>query len=180
MSIEYIKKFIGDHFANGDKQDTLSYCQQIGSLMWPFHWHIYIWTLPILKVKVMHISTEHFSQTMTFGPNIAIANTYEVECGISTDIFTSDIGPLKSTRSRSCILDCEYLVGGDRWAKIAIANKLKSHTAFPLAYLHFTQAHFKGRGKGYAHLHLEYLTNGDGRSNYCCFKQKGSRIRPFG
>ena len=50
----------------------------------PFHWHIYIWQWPSLKVKfkVMHISTANFSQMVIDGANNAIANKYKVAYGL--------------------------------------------------------------------------------------------------
>ena len=40
-----------------EKRVKLYHCNQTGSHEWAFNWHIYIWPRPILKVKVMHIST---------------------------------------------------------------------------------------------------------------------------
>ena len=42
------------------------------------------------------------SQMVTDSTNIATANTFEVACGLSTGIFTFDLGPLQSLGSRSC------------------------------------------------------------------------------
>ena len=37
----------------------------------------------------------------------------------------------------------------------------KSHPAFPLAYLHWTLTHSKGKVQGHAHFDCEYFANGD-------------------
>ena len=48
------------------------------SRMWPFDWHIYVWSWPIPKtmIKVGHISTVNISETVTDMANIAIANKF--------------------------------------------------------------------------------------------------------
>ena len=86
-----------------DRTGKNCYCQQIeNSLTRPFHWHIYIWHLPNLnvKVKVVHISIVNYSQMVTDTANIALTNKYEVAYGLSIGISTFDLDSF--SRSRSC------------------------------------------------------------------------------
>ena len=54
---------------------------------------------------------------------------------------------------------------------IAIANKYKVVTAFPLAYLHFTLTRSKGHGQGHVQFHCQYLANGDRYGKHCISQQ---------
>ena len=40
---------------------------------------------------------------------------------------------------------------------LLLPTNIKSHTAFPLAYLYLTLTHSKGQGQGHAHFDREYL-----------------------
>ena len=85
-----------EYLANGDRYGKYYHSQQIESCIQPFHFHIYIWPLPILKVnvKVMHISTGNILQTVKDSPNITIAIKYEVAYELLISIFSFDLGPI--------------------------------------------------------------------------------------
>ena len=92
------------------------YWQQIGSCIWPFHWHIYIWSWFILQVrfKVMHISTVNISQKVTDRTNIAIANIEShMSRVLSIGIFKFDLGSFWRSESRSCTF--HMLISQKRW-----------------------------------------------------------------
>ena len=72
--IDYIEKFIVLVFHKWRQiEQTIS---KTKNRRWPFDWYIYIWSWPILKikVKVLHTSTVNISQTVEMGRNITIVN----------------------------------------------------------------------------------------------------------
>ena len=64
-----------EYLANGYRYGKHCPCQHIGSRIQPFDWHIYIYSWPVLmvKVKVMHILTVNISGMVTDMINITIA-----------------------------------------------------------------------------------------------------------
>ena len=75
------------------------------SCKWYFNYHIYTWPWTILNVSVkdINISTENFSQTVTGGVSIAVANTQKVVYGLSAaGIFTLEFRRLQRSMSRLC------------------------------------------------------------------------------
>ena len=66
------EKFKCNSLANGDRYSKHYYCQQMESTYALVISILNIWLLPILKIKVMHISTVNISQTVKAMANIII------------------------------------------------------------------------------------------------------------
>ena len=50
---------------NGDWYEKYDYCHKVGDHVLAFDLQVHIWPWPILKVKVMHISTAHILEMVT-------------------------------------------------------------------------------------------------------------------
>ena len=81
--------FEHEYLTNRDREQTLlqCYCHQIGSRIWPFDYHIYICSCPILKVEVRRMLVTNISTMVTDRANITIAIKYDVTCRVSISIF---------------------------------------------------------------------------------------------
>ena len=138
--IKYIGTFIHDYVGICDRLGKHCYCQQIGSCIWLFDWHIYVWPLPT------H-STDQGSRSDTFRLDIfgnGDKNGKHCYChkmwsniGFHLTLTYSKVMHISTENDSKMVTDGQTL---------PLPSNMKSHVfmVFQLAYLHLPFAHTKG------------------------------------
>ena len=125
------ENFKSEYLWNGDRWGKITTTIKMASHIWVLDWHIYIWPwlIPNVMVKVRHILPAKMLEIVFAMANITITDKQEVMCGLSINIFASDLDPFHRSRSWSCTISTANILE-------MVTNKASITTAIKLEDRH--------------------------------------------
>ena len=109
--------FDNKYLGNGYQLVNKHYCHQIGSCVWAFDWRNYLWPLPFLKVKVMHISTMNIFEMVRYRRKLLLPWNSKSCMGFRLAYLYLTLDHHKGQGQGHANFDNRYLGNGDRYGK---------------------------------------------------------------